>query len=381
MTENQNQPREYDAVKGGQSQVPLGAAVLGGIPGVKSRLASPGVEVRIAALSEALKYGDAGLDLIIAALRDESMAVKFSAYSLLKDRDDLKLTPHFPQDYLPTFDFDVITVDAEGKENSRSSHYARFFPEDLGNGIMLEMVYIPGGTFMMGSPETEKGRNYDESPQNQVTVPAFFAGKYPITQAQWQIVMGNNPSEFKGEKRPVELVSWIDAVEFRNKLSKKTGNKYRLLSEAEWEYACRAGTTTPFHFGETITPELVNYHGDGPYANAPTGLYRQETTDVGSFPPNAFGLYDMHGNICEWCYDMYKQYNGAPTDRDHPWKYRISRRVVRGGDFNIAAAGCRSTWRADRSVYGGYGGFRVALDKGYMNRDIISTILKFCRFK
>ena len=179
MTENPNQPREYDAVKGGESQVPLGAAVLGGIPGVKSRLASPAVEVRITALSEAIKYGEAGLDLIIGALQDESIKLKFAAYSLLKYQKQPNIKGQF-HNYLPTFDFDVITVDAEGKENSRRD-YAHFFPEELGKGVGLEMVYIPGGTFMMGSPETAKERNENESPQHQVTVPAFYAGKYPIT--------------------------------------------------------------------------------------------------------------------------------------------------------------------------------------------------------
>ena len=184
MTENPNQPTEYDAVLGGESQVPLGAAVLGGIPGIKIRLASPIVEVKVAALSEALKYGNPGLDLIIGALQDESMAVRFAAYSLLKDRDEPNLKQQF-QKYLPTFEFDVITVNAPEKENSRRRHYAHFFPEDLGNGSVLEMVYIPGGTFMMGSPATDKYRRDNESPQHQVTVPAFFAGKYSITRAQW----------------------------------------------------------------------------------------------------------------------------------------------------------------------------------------------------
>jgi len=165
MTENQNQPKEYDAVLGGESQVPLAAAVLGGIPGIKIRLASPIVEVKIAALSEALKYGDPGLELIIGALQDESIAVKFAAYSLLKDRDEPNLKQQF-QKYLPIFDFDVITVDAYGKENCRRRHYAHFLPEDLGNGIVLEMVYIPGGTFMMGSPATEERREEYESPQH-----------------------------------------------------------------------------------------------------------------------------------------------------------------------------------------------------------------------
>jgi formylglycine-generating enzyme required for sulfatase activity len=364
MTENQNQPREYDAVLGGQNPPPLGAAVLGGIPGVKSGLASPIVEVKIAALSEALKYGKAGLDLIIGALRDESMAVKFAAYSLLRDRDK----PHIKkplQKYLPTFNFDVIRVDTKGKENSRRTSFACFFPEDLGNGVVLEMVCIPGGRFMMGPPATEEARyDSEESPQHQVTVPAFFAGKYPITQAQWQAVMGNNPSEFKGEKRPVENVSWDDAVEFCGKLSLQTGKKYRLLSEAEWEYACRAGTTTPFHFGKTITPELVNYDRSLPYANVSTGIYRELTTDVGSFPPNAFGLYDMHGNVFEWCSDRWHpNYKGAPTDGSS-WETGTGKsRVQRGGSWYYYAILCRSASRNFDSAGKCCGkiGFRVAV--------------------
>ena len=372
MTENQNQPREYDAVLGDQSQVPLGAAVLGGIPGVKTRLASPIVEVKITALSEALKYGDAGLDLIIGALGDESMAVKFSAYSLLKDRDEPKIK-ELLQKYLPIFDFDVITVDSYGKENSRSRHYARFFPEDLENGVVLEMVYIPGGTFMMGSPATEEGRDCRESPQHQVTVPAFYAGKYPITQVQWQALMGNNPSYYKREKRPVENVTWDDAVEFCAKISQKTGKKYRLLSEAEWEYACRAGTTTPFHFGEIITPQLVNYDGTYSYPNAPKGFRREQTTDVGSFPPNAFGLYDMHANVWECCSDrLHDSYDGAPTDGSSwetggsSWENGTNNcRVVRGGSWSYYAVCCRSAHRhwicKDNYYHYSSTGFRVAV--------------------
>ncbi|WP_333193518.1 MULTISPECIES: formylglycine-generating enzyme family protein [unclassified Microcoleus] len=350
----------YSAVK---IHPPLGAAVLGGIPGVKSRLASPIVEVKIAALYEALKYRDAGLDLIVGALQDESMLVKFVAYSLLKDRDELNIKEQLDK-YLPIFEFDVITVDAEGKENSRRRHYADLCLENLGNGVVLEMVYISGGTFMMGSPATEEGRYDTESPQHQVIVPAFYAGKYPITQAQCQAVMGNNPSGFKGKKRPVETVSWDDAVEFCGKLSQKTGKKYRLLSEAEWEYACRAGTTTPFHFGETITQELVNCDGRLSYANAPQGLPRRETTDVGSFPPNAFGLYDMHGNVSEWCSDrVHSNYNGAPTDGSSWETGTDNNRVQRGGCWYYLSDGCRSATRYANSADYKWklNGFRVAV--------------------
>ncbi|MCC3410629.1 MULTISPECIES: formylglycine-generating enzyme family protein [unclassified Microcoleus] len=362
MSENKNEPREYDAVRGGQNSIPVNAAVLGGIPGVKSRLASPIVEARIAALSEALKYGEAGLDLIIQALHDESMQVKLAAYSLLKYRDDLKIKPPF-QDYLPTFEFDVITVDAEGKENSRRKSFAHYFPEDLGNGVVIEMVYIPGGTFMMGWPATKSARYDNESPPPQVIVPTFYAGKYPITQAQWQAVMGNNPSRFKGEKRPVESVSWHEAVAFCRKLSEKSGKIYRLLSEAEWEYACRAGTITPFYFGETITPDLANYDGSYPFGGAPMGFGRHQTMDVGSFPPNPFGLYDMHGQVGEWCSDKeHDNYDGAPTDGSF-WKTGTNDyRVVRGGSWNYHALYCRAAYRCYISGRGhGDGGFRVAV--------------------
>ncbi|TAG97667.1 MAG: hypothetical protein EAZ09_06575 [Oscillatoriales cyanobacterium] len=245
-----------------------------------------------------------------------------------------------------TFQFQVITVNASGKTIKTEPRQAEYFSENLKRGVNLEMVQIPGGTFMMGSPATESGRYDRESPQHRVTVPTFFAGKYAITQAQWEAVMGNNPSRFEREKRPVEKVSWNNAVAFCKKLSQTTGKTYRLFSEAEWEYACRAGTTTPFHFGETITPELVNYDGSNPYGNAPKGKYRQETTDVGSFPPNAFGLYDMHGNVWEWCSDKrHSNYDGAPTDGSS-WEIgQNHHRLLRGGSWYYNPRICRSAIR------------------------------------
>ena len=237
------------------------------------------------------------------------------------------------------------------------------FVEDLGNGITLTMVQIPGGTFMMGSLEGEAERDKDESPQHQVKVPGFFMGKYEITQAQYQAIMGKKPSKFKGEKRPVEQVSWDDAVEFCKKLSQKRGKTYRLPSEAEWEYACRAGTKTPFYFGETITTDLVNYNGNFPYGSAPKGEYRQQTTDVGKFLPNSFGLYDMHGNVLEWCQDVYNDnYQGAPingsawlTGKDN------NKKLLRGGSWLNSAKNCRSAdrdWIA-RTLSYAFVGFRV----------------------
>ncbi|MGF1674004.1 MAG: formylglycine-generating enzyme family protein, partial [Rivularia sp. (in: cyanobacteria)] len=206
---------------------------------------------------------------------------------------------------LQTFTFETVTVDARGTIINRRNRQAKYFVEDLGNNLPLEMVQIPGGTFTMGSPPGEAQRLDTEGPQHQVTVPEFFMGKYAVTQAQYQAVMGENPSNFKGENRPVETVNWNQAVEFCKKLSEKTGRTYRLPSEAEWEFACRAETTTPFQFGETITTELVNFNGNETYADAPKGQFRQQTIDVENFSPNSFGLYQMHGNIWEWCLDTW----------------------------------------------------------------------------
>jgi len=261
------------------------------------------------------------------------------------------------------FQFEVVTVNDKGEITHCEQTRASCQTEDLGNGVTLEMVYIPKGTFMMGSPETEKQRSNDESPQHKVTVPTFFMGKYPVTQAQWQAVMGNNPSRFKGENRPVEQVSWHDAVKFCQQLFEKTGQEYRLPSEAEWEYACRAGTTTPFYFGETITPDLVNYNGNYPYASAPKGVRRGQTTDVGSFPPNAFGLYDMHGNVWEWCADAWHDnYKEAPTDGSIWGNGNADCLSLRGGSWDYYASWMRSAYRNDwlATNRDAFLGFRVA---------------------
>jgi formylglycine-generating enzyme required for sulfatase activity len=235
---------------------------------------------------------------------------------------------------------------------------AQQFIEDLGNGIKLEMVAIPGGTFIMGSPETEDKSTNDERPQHEVTIKPFSMGKYPITQAQWQAVaqlpqvnqeLKPDPSEFKGANRPVESVSWHDAVEFCARLSNYTKRPYRLPSEAEWEYACRAGTTRPFHFGETITTDLANYDGNKTYGKGTKGVYRKETTEVGSFQvANECGLYDMHGNVWEWCEDdWHDNYENAPTDGS-AWisdESNNNEKVLRGGSWYSPPGGCRSTRR------------------------------------
>ncbi len=245
-----------------------------------------------------------------------------------------------------------------------------FFIESLGNNINLEMVYIPYGSFLMGTEDEEIRRllkkfdNKDfekEKPQHRVTVSSFFMSKYPITQAQYRQVMGKiiglftrDPSYFKGDERPIEGVTWYDAVDFCQKLSKQTGKDYRLPSEAEWEYACRAETTTSYSFGEVITDDLVNY-GRNVGENG-------ETTTVGKFQSNAFGLYEMHGNVSEWCEDdWHNDYQDSPSDGSAWLVGGTKVKVARGGSWSSKLEFCRS---ASRSGYasnsrGGNIGFRV----------------------
>jgi len=232
------------------------------------------------------------------------------------------------------------------------------FAENL-NGVTLEMIRVPSGEFLMGSPENEPERYEDEGPQHRVIVPSFYIGKYEVTQAQWKAVMGNsnNPSHFKGDDLPVDSVPFElpgadnDVKEFCEKLSRMTGKKYRLPSEAEWEYACRAGTTTPFAFGSSLSSDQANFNGNYPYGGAKKGVYRERTVRVGSFSPNAFKLYDMHGNVWEWCEDVYHdsyggQHGNPPVDGT-AWTMGGEQqfRVLRGGSWFDEGWNCRSTPR------------------------------------
>jgi formylglycine-generating enzyme required for sulfatase activity len=282
---------------------------------------------------------------------------------------------------------------------SRQAHQGKFFTEQLNESSKLDMMLIPAGIFEMGQTEAEKAelirlfgeedyQKYfrDELPRHSVSVPLFFMGKYPVTQAQWRSVaayepvnksleLKPDPSKFKGDNRPVEQVTWEDAQEFCQRLSAKTSRFYRLPSEAEWEYACRAGTTTPFHFGETISDELANYCAEdreidgtsykGTYGRGILGQYRQETTEVGKFPANPFGLYDMHGNVWEWCEDdWHSDYEGAPTD-GNAWTEldRLNTsKLVRGGSWIGSPYYCRSASRNYSFVIYGIVGFRVVCE-------------------
>ena len=202
----------------------------------------------------------------------------------------------------------------------------------------------------MGAPEGEKGSFESELPQHKVRVFPFLMGKYPVTQAQWKVIaslsevereLKLDPSYFKGDNCPVESVSWYDVVEFCKRLSRATGKDYRLPSEAEWEYACRAGTTTPYHFGQTISPDLANY----------SQAARGRTTPVGRFQvANAFGLYDMHGNVWERCEDdRHNNYEGAPTDGTAWLLEDIENKIIRGSSFGIRPLNCRSAYRTDNN--------------------------------
>ena len=228
---------------------------------------------------------------------------------------------------------------------------------EIVDALPLHMVLIPGGTFTMGSPADELEREDNEGPQHEVTVPQFFLGRYPVTQSQWRAVadlpqvkqaLTPDPSKFKGADRPVEQVSWDDAVEFCDRLAQHTKRPYRLPSEAEWEYACRAGTTTPFYFGKTLTSEVVNYRATYTYADGPESEYRGETTPVNELGiANAFGLSDMHGNVLEWCQDhWHANYEVAPTDGS-AWlsSDEINYRILRGGSWLNFPRDCRSASR------------------------------------
>jgi formylglycine-generating enzyme required for sulfatase activity len=256
------------------------------------------------------------------------------------------------------FNFEYATIAVPSLKITKHPGQAEYFTEDLGDGVTIEMVRIPAGEFMMGSPNGEEGAFDDEKRQHKVKVPEFWMGKFQVTQAQWGAIaklpkinqdLDPDPAHFKGKNLPVERVSWLDAIEFCDRLAKRTGKAYRLPSEAEWEYACRAGTTTPFNFGETISTDLANYDGNPTYGNGVEGEYRKKTIDVGSFPPNAFGLSDMHGNVWEWCADLlHENYQGAPIDGsawgDRSLKSNV-KRVLRGGSWCNHPRLCRSAHR------------------------------------
>jgi formylglycine-generating enzyme required for sulfatase activity len=269
------------------------------------------------------------------------------------------------------FNFEVVTIDTHGKEIEHRQEEAQFIVEDL-DGVPLEMVVIPGGTFLMGSSEKRPLPN--ESPIHSVAVQPFLMSKYPVTKAQWKAIanlpqvhckLNKVPVRAGSAAHPVVQVSWYEAVEFCERLSKKTGCEYRLPTEAEWEYACRARTETAFHFGETITPDLANYDGNFSYRSEAKGINRGEITPVRKFKfANAFGLFDMHGNVWEWCLDhWHEDYNEAPVDAT-AWicDLKVQERVIRSGSWLSGPTLCRSASRQSDSATSKSNtiGFRIA---------------------
>lgn len=294
--------------------------------------------------------------------------------SVLKKADPAKPVSPKAWPELLGYEFDVINVDDKGRLGERRKERARFYVESIGGGVNLEMVEIHAGTFVMGNNPADieqiesnysRGLNKEskselhthlssETPQQTVKLVGFYLSKYEVTQAQWRAVAAlpkirrelmSDPSGFKGGSRPVEQVSWEDAVEFCERLSVATGRRYRLPTEAEWEYACRAGTSWQFSLGATVDPDWVNYNGKLPYAAAPKDIFRQQTVPAGSLGvANAFGLYDMHGNVWEWCLDSWREnYSGSAPDVSNQSQAELTTlRVLRGGAWDSPAGECRS---------------------------------------
>ncbi len=265
----------------------------------------------------------------------------------------------------------MVQLNAVGQLIKHGRRTSKSFIQELELGLGLEMVWIPAGTFLMGALPDETGHSPDEEPQHSVTIDSLWMGKFLVTQAQWEAIanlpqisleLEKSPAYFKGADHPVEQISWFEAIEFCARLTVKTNQLYRLPSEAEWEYACRAGTLTPFHFGTLLSSKVATCNDSA--TRGKTQRLWQHTTPVGSFGiANAFGLYDMHGNVYEWCADHWHvNYYGAPvngsawiTDGD------ATRRVIRGGSWNHVPANCRAAFRAPDDPEDGHDdlGFRL----------------------
>ena len=262
-----------------------------------------------------------------------------------------------PRNQFSNFAFESIELDSRGEIAAHSSHEAQRVVVPLPGDVELELVAVGAGEFDMGSEDAEDGRWRAEGPRHRVRIDGFLLGRFPITQRQWRCLASRppierdlpaEPSRFSGENRPVENIDWHDASELCRRLSALLGWTVRLPSEAEWEYACRAGSTTRFHCGETLSPLAANYACESAGATRGSHAAPGETTPVDRFPANRFGLHDMHGNVFEWCADVWHaDYGGAPST-DAAWlddgesKYR----PLRGGAWCTRAQGCRSAYRS-----------------------------------
>ncbi|MBE9221499.1 SUMF1/EgtB/PvdO family nonheme iron enzyme [Cyanobacterium stanieri LEGE 03274] len=284
---------------------------------------------------------------------------------------------------IENFEFDSITIQEKKKlfglvggiDKQVITRKNKFFVEYLGEGVNLEMIFIPAGTFLMGSPNDDSEKEKDETPPYRVNIFPFYMSKYPITQAQWRFVsnlpkvkrfLNENPSGFKGDNLPVEKVSWDDAQEFCARLKQYTKRGYRLPSEAEWEYACRGGSNSIFSFGNIINPQFANYDNRKNSNNngGNDDKFDRKTTPVDSFFPNGFGLYDCHGNVWEWCQDHYTPNYTNKSKDGSAFRSQLSTtpRVVRGGSWSLPSNYCRSAKRSSYVADSTYNfiGFRVA---------------------
>lgn len=249
----------------------------------------------------------------------------------------------------------VVFFKVAGDDVFANPYHKKEVTVDLGGGVRLEMVYLQSGSFQMRSPYGKSRRKDGEGPVHRVELDGFWIGKFQVTQAQYRTVMGTNPSGFKGDNRPVEMVSWDDAMEFCRKLSQKTGKTFTLPTEVQWEYACRAGTSTRYYFGDdgTLLGEYAWYSKNS----------NRETHPVGQKKPNAWGLYDMHGNVMEWCLDWFDDdYYSQSLRRNPAGTNTGSYRVYRGGNWNYAPDYSRSAYRNGGlpGIRGTILGFRLA---------------------
>ncbi|NET33818.1 MAG: SUMF1/EgtB/PvdO family nonheme iron enzyme [Cyanothece sp. SIO1E1] len=301
-----------------------------------------------------------------SAFAFEILAKHKMSYVDVNHHNQNRITSH------DSFEFEYITVDKKGKQSVCNYRQSECFFEKLNDEVNLQMIYVPDGSFLMGSPDQEIGGVGAEKPQFIVDVKSFFLGRFTVTQEQWRLVaeypeikinLNPNPSFFKGRKHPVEQISWNEAVEFCARLSKKTGREYRIPSEIEWEYACRAGSSSPFYFGETITTSLANYDGEV-YFEEPKGRKAKRTSSVGKFTCNAFGISDLHGNVWEWCIDQWQENYQKSSIKGNRWSIKGDEkfRVLRGGSWISNPKLCRSACRfkGEPNLRRNYIGLRVA---------------------
>lgn len=298
-----------------------------------------------------------------------------------KEQNSLNINQSNSNTTVEPYTFDSVILENKSElfglmsrvEQTLAPQTSEYFREQLDENTFIDMIVIPSGDMMMGSNSSEFERDKDEGPLHKIKVSSFYISKFPITQAQWRFVsnlpkisrsLNPNPSFFKGDLLPVERVSWYDAVEYCERLSQHTNKKYRLPTETEWEYACRAGTQTAFYFGDMINPDVANYDGRKTYRNSKTGKYEKKTTPVDSFPPNTFGIYDLHGNVWEWCEDHYaSNYNSKPKDGTaYHSTMKNQPRLVRGGSWSLQPSSCRSAKRSSYAPDSNYNfvGFRIA---------------------